>query len=93
MSRGIGTKAGGDRWELPGQAPSIDAWMARRILAGWTPKAIVAAAGDSISLRTVYRWKRDLLALEEVTVDGWTATFVRRRYKPPCRVSAWKRVA
>lgn len=91
--RGNGAMGGYDRFDLARQEPVIDVWLAKRILAGWTPQAIAKASCGSVSTRTAYRWKAELVALEEVSVDGWTAWFARRRRQPPKRISAWTRVA
>jgi hypothetical protein len=68
---------------------ALDLWITRRALAGMTPKALAVAAG--VSLRTAYRWHADLVAIEHVELNGWIATYVTRRNKPPIRVSEWRR--
>lgn len=71
--------------------PEFDLWLAQRLLAGWHPKAIVAASDNRINVRTAYRWARDLLRLEEVLVGGYVATFAIRRGSPPSRLTEWAR--
>ncbi len=70
--------------------PAVDEWLLRRVAQGWTPEAIIAASGRSISRTTAYRWVREFVRTEEVTVGGFTATFVIRRNRPPARISQWR---
>lgn len=79
------------RYEAPGTTPNIDAMACRALLRGMTPQDAVKVYG--VNLRTAYRWRRELVAVEVVRVDGWTATFARRRSQPPVRLTAWERVA
>ena len=65
-------------------------WAVRRILAGWTPRAVATAVG--CSERTIYRWAAELLSVEDVTVGGFTAPFALRRTLPPVRLGPWRRV-
>lgn len=71
---------------------SFDLWLCRRLLAGWRPTAIVTAAAGRVSVRTVYRWRRELVRLEQVEVDGWVAWYAIRRTMPPARISPWSMV-
>lgn len=64
---------------------------AARLLAGVHPSIVARETG--MNLRTAYRWKNGLRAIEPVTVDGWTATFARFVGRPPVRISAWERAA
>lgn len=73
--------------------PAIDEWIAMRLLAGMHPKAVVVASGHVMALRTAYRWKRELVALEVVEPDGRQATFAIRRGVPPARISPWRPLA
>ena len=66
-----------------------DAWLARRILAGWSPQAVALAGG--ISVRTAYRWISELERIEEVELGGFVAAFGIRRTKPPVRLEPWRR--
>ena len=79
------------RYEGPMRTTEIGASAAAAIMRGVPPKDVASIYG--ISKRTAYRWRKDLVAVEVVRVDGWTATFARRRRKPPVRISAWERVA
>ena len=79
----------GTRYDIPKHDAGIDVWLARRILAGWT-NAAIATAG-SLSVRTVQRWRADLTGIEDVTVNGYVATFAHRRGKPPKRLTEWRR--
>ena len=69
--------------------PELDAWIVRRILAGAHPKAIAAASGGAISLRTAYRW-RHVTGIEEVRVGDHVATFVLRSGQAPTRITPWE---
>lgn len=80
-----------DNW--PAGRPAIDLWLAARILAGMAPKAIVVASGGAFSLRTAYRWKRALVALVEIEVGGYVATYAIRRDQAPGRLTTWTRAA
>ena len=73
--------------------PYFHEWLARRVLAGYSAKAIVAASGGAFSERTAYRWKRDLVRLETVCLGGFEATFAIRRSHPPTRLSSWRRLS
>jgi hypothetical protein len=75
-------------YERPGQTPGLDIACARAILRGLHPREASLAYG--VNLRTAYRWRRDLVAIESVRVDGWVATFARRRDSPPVRLTAWE---
>jgi hypothetical protein len=79
------------RFEMDGAVPALGIEGARLLLAGVAPKDVAASTG--MSVRTAYRWRKDLRAIELVEVDGWTATFARFRYRAPVRISAWSRVA
>lgn len=68
---------------------AIDPWLARRIEAGWHPRAVAAAGG--ISLRTAYRWKAALVEVRDVEVAGYVAAFAVRRDAVPVRLEAWRR--
>lgn len=70
----------------------IEPWIARRVVAGMAPRALVAATGGAISLRTAYRWRASIVRLEDVDIDGWRATFAIRRNDPPTRLSKWRRI-
>lgn len=74
----------------PRAHPDLDVWLARRILARMTPKAIVVASGDAISLRTAYRWQRTLVGIEEVRIGEHVATFAIRRECAPTRLTPWE---
>lgn len=82
-----------DQFENPVSRPAIDLWLAARILGGMHPKAVVVASGNAISLRTAYRWKRALLALEEVQIGDYRAVYAIRRGQGPARLSMWERAA
>lgn len=69
----------------------IEPYTARRVLAGWAPQAIATAAG--VSTRTAYRWRAEIVAIHELEVDGWVATFAIRRTRGPVRLDAWRRAA
>lgn len=69
--------------------PDLDVWLARRVLAGMHPKAIAAAAGGALSVRTAYRWRRDLRGITEVQVGEHVATFILRDGLPPTRITPW----
>jgi hypothetical protein len=71
-------------------SPDLDAWIVRRLLAGAHPKALVAATGGTVSLRTAYRWKREIRGITEVQVGEHAATFVVREGRPPIRVTDWR---
>ena len=71
-----------------GIGPRFDAWLVRRLLAGMHPSALAVAGG--ISVRSAYRWRRDVLAMEDVRVGEHVATYVVRRDKTPIRVSRWR---
>lgn len=86
-----GVKAFLRRYDGPGQSAGLEERAAEAVLRGVPVREVAEVYG--VHLRTAYRWKHDLVALETVRVDGWTATFARRRRKPPIRVSAWERVA
>lgn len=70
--------------------PDLDEWVVRRVLAGMHPKALVAAAGGAVSLRTAYRWKHDIVGVEQVQVGEYRASYVLRRDAPPTRITAWE---
>ena len=67
----------------------VDVWAVRRMLHGMHPIAVAVAAG--VSIRTAYRWRNDVVGLEEVTIGAHSATFVLRRDKPPMRLTPWRR--
>lgn len=69
--------------------PRLDTYAARRAAAGWTPKAIAAAAG--VSLRAAYRY-RDITAVQTVRVGDQEADFAIWKVGPPSRVSEWRPV-
>jgi hypothetical protein len=71
----------------------LDVWLAARLLAGMHPKAVAVASGGAITWRTAYRWRRALLGLREVELDGYTATFAIRRDFPPSRLTPWTKAA
>lgn len=73
--------------------PHLDEWICRRILAGMRPQALHAATDGRIAVRTFYRWRKDLLGLEIVTVGGYAATFALRRSGAPTRITPWEPVA
>jgi hypothetical protein len=79
------------RYENDVSSSELTAHGVARLLAGVHPRIVADELG--VSLRTAYRWRRDVVAVEVVTVDGWTATFVRRQRRPPVRISAWERAA
>lgn len=81
----------GRRWDSNGHVPELTASLAHKLMAGVAPRELAEVSG--VSVRTLYRWRRELVAIESVRVDGWTATFARRRYQPPVRISAWERAA
>lgn len=70
----------------------METWLARRILAGWTPRAVAAASAGRMNVRTAYRWRAELVRLDTVIVAGYAATFAIRRTKPPLRISEWERL-
>jgi len=76
----------------PSSRPAIDEWIACRLLAGMSPKAVVVASDNAMTVRTAYRWRRELVGLAEVEVGGFRATFAIRRTSPPARVSSWTKV-
>ncbi len=77
-------------WDgIPSGRPHIDAWLAARVLAGMSPRALVVASGGAMCVRTAYRWRRALLGLEEVELSGYRATFAIRRDAPPARITPW----
>jgi len=76
------------RYEGAGQTALVDVAAAHAILRGVSPADVSAVYG--ISVRTAYRWRRELVAIESVRVDGWVATFARRRNLPPVRMTAWE---
>lgn len=59
------------------------------VLRARRPHDIVAATG--VSLRTAYRWKRDVEGIVEVVAGGFRAMFVLRRGLPPARLTAWEK--
>ena len=67
----------------------VDPFLARRILAGWSAQAVAVAGG--VSLRTAFRWRLEICAVEEIEFGGWVATFALRRTRPPLRLDAWRR--
>lgn len=69
---------------------ALDAWLVRRLLSGVHPRAIAAASGGAMSLRTAYRWRREIRGLEEVRVGEHVATFVLRDGHPPTRIEPWR---
>ena len=71
-----------------GPRPST-AFAVRRLLAGWTPQAVVVACGGEFSVRTAYRWRKAILSIETVRVGAYEADFVIRRKGTPIRVTAW----
>jgi hypothetical protein len=78
-------------WDgVPLSRPHLDEWVARRLLAGMHPTAAVLASGSAMSARTAYRWRKELVALEVVELDGRQATFAIRRTQPPARISPWR---
>ena len=79
------------RYDTSVQASALEPRAAAAILRGVPPKDVASVYG--INIRTAYRWRSELVAVETVTVDGWAATFARRRRKPPVRISTWERVA
>ena len=87
-ARGLG--AAFRHFESASTTPAIDDRAMRALLRGVTPKDVAELYG--VNLRTAYRWRRDLVAVESVCVDGWVATFARRRDKPPARISEWSRL-
>jgi len=68
--------------------PHVDVAAARALIRGLSPRLVSQTYG--INLRTAYRWRRELVAIESVRVDGWIATFARRRNLPPVRMTAWE---
>jgi hypothetical protein len=68
--------------------PNVDVAAALAILKGMRPREVAQIYG--IGKRTAYRWRRELVAIESVRVDGWVATFARRRNSPPVRLTAWE---
>lgn len=80
-----------DMW--PAHRPAIDLWLAARILGGMAPKAVVVASGGAFTLRTAYRWRRALVALEVVEVGGFAATYAIRRGQEPARLTTWAKAA
>lgn len=79
------------RYEMDRTVPAVSIQAAQRLLAGVAPKIVAVETG--MSVRTAYRWRRDLRAVELVVMDGWEAWFARFRYRHPVRISAWLRVA
>ena len=69
------------------QTPGLDLAAVRALLRGVHPRVVADVYG--VNARTAYRWGRDLVAVEVVQVDGWIATFARRRDKPPVRITEW----
>lgn len=67
-----------------------DGWAARRLLAGWSPRAI--AVGTGVSLRTAQRWRSEIVRVEDVEVGGYVASFAIRRTKPPLRLEPWRKL-
>jgi hypothetical protein len=76
--------------DRPGNA-ALDEWVARRVAAGWRPKAIVAACDGAISLRTAYRWCKAVIRVEDVRLGGFVAPYAIRRGQPPIRLAPWKK--
>lgn len=87
----LGMAATARRYERPHNAPGLDERAMRALLRGMKPRDVAECYG--VNLRTAFRWRRDLVAVELVSVDGWTATFARRRGKPPVRVTEWEHAA
>jgi len=92
VESGIGSMRNADH-PTRSKSPELDEWIIRRIVAGYHPKAIVAACDGAISERTAYRWRKLIRGLTVVEVDGYRATFVLRRGQPPSRISVWERAA
>lgn len=86
MARSDLTRYAKDRPE----SATVDGFLARRILAGWSAEA-VAVAG-SVSIRTAHRWISEIVGVEDVVVGGYVATFATRRGKQPLRLGPWRRV-
>ena len=89
MPRGRASAA--QRYDIDGQTPFLDAGAAHRLLSGVHPAIVAAETG--MSIRTAYRWRRGLRAVELVVIDGWAATFARFDGRPPVRITAWERSA
>lgn len=79
------------RFEHPSaHGPALDAWALRKLLAGWSPRAVVAAVDGRITVRTAYRWRAAVLSVETLRVGAWEADYAIRRNAPPARISAWR---
>lgn len=76
--------------DRPGNA-ALDEWVARRVVAGWRPQAIVAACDGAISLRTAYRWCKAVIRVEDVRAGDHVAPFAIRRNAAPLRLAPWRR--
>ena len=66
----------------------MDVWAIRRMLSGMAPVSVAVAA--DVSVRTAYRWRAEVIGLEDIVVGPWRATFVLRRNKPPMRLTVWR---
>lgn len=76
----------------PSNEPALDRWLAERVLAGWKPAALVVASGGTFTMRTAYRWRAQLVRLEDIVIGDHVATFAIRRTQPPVRIEPWRRV-
>jgi len=77
------------RYQNGATSNELSPGLAMKLLAGGAIRDLAEVTG--VSVRTVYRWRKDLASVETVTIAGWTATFARRHGKPPVRISAWER--
>lgn len=68
--------------------PEMTADAARDLIAGRSPQMVARETG--MSVRTAYRWRAELVAIESVRVGGWVATYAHRRRLPPVRISPWE---
>lgn len=81
-------------WEdRPRSHRALDAWLAGRIMAGWHPRAIVAACDGAMSERTAYRWRKRLTGTAIVRVGDHVALFAILRDAPPIRLGQWEPVS
>ena len=75
------------RFDQVRHTPGLEERAMRALVRGVKPKDVAEVYG--VNVRTAYRWRRDLVAVESVQVGGWVATFVTRRGRPPARISEW----
>lgn len=76
-------------YDQPRTVPELVESAASDLLAGRSPSLVARDTG--MSVRTAYRWRAELTAIESVRVGGWVAVYAHRRSKPPVRISSWER--